>query len=46
MDLDGDEKTEWRKISFRYIFQGTFIFDLLSVIPLNAFIPVSVHGFI
>lgn len=37
--FDGEEVTNWRYIAIRYIFQGTFIFDLLSVLPFDAILP-------
>ena len=37
--FDGEEVTNWRYIAIRYIFQGTFIFDLLSVLPFETIFP-------
>lgn len=38
MTLEGEEIMDSKKIAFRYIVKGTFILDLLSVLPLNAMI--------
>ena len=40
LTFEGIEIKDWRQIGFRYVIQGTFIFDLLSVLPFDAIIPV------
>ena len=41
LTFEGEEIVDWKKIGYRYIFKGTFLFDLLSVIPFNAMTPVT-----
>lgn len=40
LTFDGFEVTDWKKIAYKYIVKGTFILDLLSVLPFNAMTPV------
>lgn len=41
MTEEGEEVTDKKKIAKRYILHGTFIVDVLSILPLNAIIPVT-----
>jgi Ion transport protein len=41
LTFEGFEITDWRKIAKKYIFHGTFLLDLLSVLPFNTMTPVS-----
>lgn len=41
MTKSGEEITEQRLIAKRYILKSTFFVDVLSILPLNALIPVS-----
>jgi hypothetical protein len=40
MTEEGEEITDKKLIAKRYILQGTFFVDVLSILPLNALIPV------
>jgi hypothetical protein len=40
MTEEGEEITATKKIANRYILHGTFIVDVLSILPLNALTPV------
>lgn len=42
LTFEGFEVTDWRDIGRRYVLKGTFIFDLLSVLPFNTMTPVSI----
>jgi hypothetical protein len=41
MTSEGEEVTDTKLISKKYILHGTFVVDVLSILPLNALIPVS-----
>lgn len=41
MTEEGEEVTDKKLIARKYILQSTFIVDVLSILPLNAVIPVS-----
>lgn len=40
MTEEGEEVFDKKKIAKRYVWHGTFFADVLSILPLNALIPV------
>lgn len=40
--FEGQLITDWKLIALRYIFKGSFIFDIIAGIPYNIVTPVSV----
>jgi uncharacterized membrane-anchored protein len=44
MTKSGEEITDQRMIAKRYILHSTFFVDLLSILPLNAVIPVIIKN--
>lgn len=41
MTEEGEEITDKKKIAKRYILESTFCVDVMSILPLNAIIPVK-----
>ena len=39
LTFDGQEVKDWKKIAWNYVFRGTFLLDLLSVLPFYELIP-------
>lgn len=42
MTEEGEEVVDKKRIARKYILHGTFIVDVLSILPLNSLIPVKI----